>query len=446
LKNFFKSVHFNNSAFIVLLLAITLFSFGLLSHAFYLAGLLCVLAWLLAVLAESLFLYSNSEILTLERKVPIRLSNGDTGTINLHIKNNTAQSLWVKIYEDLPEQLQMRTFSLFATLPKSSSTIKAYTVQPKQRGQYHWQNTYLFVQKYKYSLVAKRITCEESQQVACYPSFEQFQKIPLQATVNNFKENGSEHYVRKIGQSLEFEKIKEYTPEDDYRHINWKASAKMSHLMLNQYQEERSQNVYTVIDMGRAMHMAFDGLSLLDYSINAALALNKAVLAMSDKAGVIGLQHNQCRYLPARKDFKQFGKINDFLYNLKSEYTEANYELLYKFMRINVAERSLLVIFKNFESVNSFRRELPYFKALSRYHLLLVVFFENTELANFAELPAHNTEAIYEKTIAADMLLKNKLILRELNNSGIQSLYVPPQKLSIAAINRFVDIKKKRII
>lgn len=193
--------------------------------------------------------------------------------------------------------------------------------------------------------------------IACYPSFEQFKKIPISAIVNNVQ--NSEKVVQRIGQSLEFEQIKEYSRGDDYRHLNWKASAKRGIMMVNQYQDERSQDIYCAIDLGRTMKMPFGGQTLLDYAINGTLALSKAIITMSDKAGLVGFSYDNCDYLPAKKDLKQFGKINDFLYNLKTKFKESDFERLYKFARINIRQRSLLVIFTNFDSVNAMHRNLP---------------------------------------------------------------------------------------
>jgi uncharacterized protein (DUF58 family) len=446
MMRFFREIYLNKSVFIILGICIVFFSFGLLYDVFFLMGKILILALFIVAIVEIILLWNVKNPVQLSRKLPVRLSNGDENFVEISIHNLLNMNLIANIIEELPVQLQLRNWQKTINLPSQKQTDYSYKILPKTRGIYLWENCILLIQLVKYSLVSRKITFELHQETACYPSFEQFKKIPLKATVNNFKENNSENFVRKIGQSLEFEQIKEYSQEDDYRHINWKASAKSGKLMLNQYQEERSQDIYAVIDLGRTMKMAFNQQTLLDYAVNAGLALSKAVISMNDKAGIIGLAHNNCQFLPAKKDIKQFGKINDFLYNIRTDFLEANYEFLYKFARVNLRQRSLLVIFKNFDSVNALNRELPYLKAIAKYHLVLMIFFENSEIAKLVEEKAVDLLGIYEKTIGQNMLNQNRLIAKELQMNGIQSICVEPEKLSLATINKFVEIKKRQIL
>ncbi len=443
---FFKTFYLNKIAFILFGICIVLFGFGLLINGFFILGkALFALIWLV-IFIETLILFLGKSRIDITRKPPMRLSNGDSNLVHLTIKNGYKFYIFATLIEGLPEQLQIRIWQKQVKLKPQAYTEYQYNISPKTRGIYHWKSLNILYKLLPYSLVARKGTFYLEQEVACYPSFDQFKKIPLKATVSNFKENNSEHFVRKIGQSLEFEQIKEYTREDDYRHINWKASAKSGQLMLNQYQEERSQDIYSIIDMGRAMKMPFNQQTLLDYAVNASLALSKAVISMNDKAGILGLSHNKCNFLQAKKDMKQFGKINDFLYNIESEFLEANYELLYKFVRVNIRQRSLLVVFTNFDSVNSLNRQIPYLKAISKYHLVLVIFFENTEIAKAVKVKATNLKDIYTNTIGQNMLFQNRLISKELHKYGIQSLIIQPQNLNLAVINKFIEIKRSALI
>src|SRR5690606_2772203 len=116
---------------------------------------------------------------------------------------------------------------------------------------------------------------------------------------NNLQEGGNRK-IRKLGQSLEFEQIREYVTGDDIRNINWKATArKGGHLMLNSYTDERSQQVYCFIDKSRVMKMPFEGMSLLDYAINATVLLSHVALLKQDRAGLVSFGENVDSFLPA---------------------------------------------------------------------------------------------------------------------------------------------------
>ncbi|HEY1056895.1 MAG TPA: DUF58 domain-containing protein, partial [Emticicia sp.] len=275
--NFFKSFYLTPRTFIVLGICIALFCIGLVLNLSFVIGQLLLFLLILAIIVETILLYSKSQLINSRRILPNRLSNGDQNPIELQIKNNSAMNLALTIYEDLPDLLQLRIWKIVVKLEKATTQTFIYEVRPTLRGIYTWQHTNILCSTNALGLVARKMTFEEMVSVNCYPSFEQFKKIPLNALVNSFSETSTTN-IRKIGQSLEFEQIKDYVNGDNYRHINWKASAKQGRLMLNQYQAERSQDIYMVLDMGRSMKMPFRQQTLLDYAINGSVALTKSIL------------------------------------------------------------------------------------------------------------------------------------------------------------------------
>jgi uncharacterized protein (DUF58 family) len=444
--SFFKSVYLTNKTFIVLGICILLFSLGLLVEITFFIGQILLFLLLIIVLVEAILLYSKSKLIDCRRILPSKLSNGDENQIELIIKNQSLMQLKLIILEDLPQWFQLRTWKIKEHLNQKQSKSIQYKVKPTERGIYLWENTYLMVEVANLGFLSRKFTFEASNQVSCYPSFEQFKRLPIKSMIANYNNNVNDTHIRKIGQSLEFEQIKNYVNGDNYRHINWKASAKSGKLMLNQYQEERSQDIYMVIDMGRSMKMPFEKQTLLDYAINGSVALAKTILDVKDKAGLITFSSKECTLIPARSEYKQFTVINDALYHLESDFLESDFEKLYKYIRIKVKQRSLLVIFTNFDSINSLQRNLSYLKAIAKYHLVMVVFFENSEIVSLANEQAIDAKGIYNSTIAKQFLSQNLQILRELVKSGIQGLYTAPQNLSVQVINKYIQIKHKQII
>ncbi|HEX8376767.1 MAG TPA: DUF58 domain-containing protein, partial [Pedobacter sp.] len=205
--------------------------------------------------------------------------------------------------------------------------------------------------------------------------------------------------------------------------------------------DEKSQHVYCVIDKSRAMKMPFDGLSLLDYSINASLALSNIAMLKDDKAGLITVSEKIGTILPADRKPTQLHKILEILYKEKTRYLEVNMEALYSSIRFTLKQRSLIVFFTNFESMSSLERQLPFLKKIARFHLLLIVFFENTELKALANEPAKDIEGIYIKTIAEKFAYEKKQIVLELARFGIQSILTSPKNLTVNTLNKYLEIK-----
>jgi uncharacterized protein (DUF58 family) len=279
--------------------------------------------------------------------------------------------------------------------------------------------------------------------VPVYPSFMQLRKFQLLSQTTIQTEHGSKR-MRKIGHSMEFEQIKEYVSGDDIRTINWKATARRQSMMVNNFSDEKSQQVYCIIDKGRLMKMPFGDLSLLDYAINSSLVLSNVCLQKQDRVGLITFANKMGTMLAADRKPIQKANILQLLYNEETAFLESDYEMLYLQLRSRVKQRSLLVLFTNFESMSGLKRQLPYLRSIAKHHLLLLVFFENTSLATVAAGTAATIEEVYAKTIAEKFAYEKRLIVKELQKYGILSILTAPEKLTVNAINKYLELKARQ--
>ena len=328
-----------------------------------------------------------------------RFSNGDDNKIELQVTNTMSFDVTLEIIDELPIQLQKRDWIVIEKFAPNQQKIIHYIVHPTERGEYHFGNIIIYVRS-KLGLVMRRYIIEATSMVAVYPSFMQLRKYELLSNTAML-EHGNKR-MRKIGHSMEFEQIKEYVSGDDIRTINWKATARKSSFMVNNYTDERSQQVYCIIDKGRLMKMPFAGLSLLDHAINSTLVLSNICLQKQDKVGLITFSNKIGAVLAADRRPIQRENILQLLYNQNTAFLESDFEMLYLQTRNRIKQRSLLILFTNFESLSGLKRQLPYLRSIAKYHLLLVVFFENTELKQLSTINADNVEEVYVKTIAED--------------------------------------------
>lgn len=396
------------------------------------------------VFSDLLLLYRIPNAVFAKRHAPERLSNSDDNELGIYIENRYSFTVQAGIIDEIPVQFQRRDVLFKTTLKSGEHKLITYALRPLKRGEYAFGSIRVFVRS-PLGLINRRHNFDQAETLPVYPSFLQMRKYELLAISNRLNELGIKK-IRRLGQSLEFEQIKNYVPGDDYRNINWKASARQGNLMTNSYTDEKSQQVYCVIDKSRAMKMPFEGLSLLDYAINASLVLSNVALLKEDKAGLITVAEKIGSVLPAEKKPTQINKILEILYKEKTRYLETNMEALYSTIRNVLKQRSLVVFFTNYESLPSLQRQLPFLKRIARHHLLLVVFFENTELKQVSEQPARDVEGIYIKTIAEKFAYEKKLIMKELAAHGIQSILSTPQNLTINTINKYLELKARQKI
>jgi len=204
--------------------------------------------------------------------------------------------------------------------------------------------------------------------------------------------------------------------------------------------------VYAIIDKGRTMKMPFEGMTLLDYAINASLVIANIAIRKQDKAGLIAFQHKIQALLPASRRNRQMFLLMEALYKQKTAYKEANFAALYATVKRKITQRSLLLLFTNFESLSGLERQLLYLRRMATQHLVVVIFFKNTELYALLDKEVHSTEEVYHKTIAEKFAFEKKMIVDELAKYGIQSVLTTPQELSVDTINKYLELKARGLI
>ena len=443
-KKFIGDLFLTNRFYGGLMVSIVLF----LAAYFYppLYNLTILFFWVFFALffLDYFFLFILSPRPAVTRRMKDRLSNGDENLVSLVVINSMPIVLKMEIIDELPRQFQSRNWVIRQRFKAREQREIVYSLRPVERGEYNFGRLLLYCSSLL-GFVQRRHIEPAEKKVPVYPSYIQMRKYELLGQVTIKNEFGSKR-VRKIGHSMEFEQIKEYVQGDDLRTINWKATARKGGLMVNNYTDEKSQQVYCLIDKGRLMKMPFNELSLLDYAINSTLVLSNVCLQKQDKIGLLTFNHKMGSLLAADRKPIQRENILHLLYNQETAFLESDYEMLYLQIRTRIKQRSLLVLFTNFESLSGLRRQLNYLRAIAKHHLLMVVFFENTELNQLSHLQAKNVEEVYVKTISQKFEFEKKMIVRELTNYGILTVLTPPEKLTINAVNKYLEIKARQAI
>lgn len=443
MKRFFKNIYLQPRFFTVLGAIIALFLLGYIYNGIFLAAKMFFYVFTVLVLIDFILLYKQKG-LTANRQLPEKLSNGDDNPIVIQLENLYTFKIQLKLIDELPFQYQKRDFEIKTQLNRREVKKITYTLRPLERGEYYFGNLNVFANS-PLNFMARRYQFAKDAMVPNYPSFLQLRQYMLMAFSNRIFEYGLKK-IRRIGNTMEFEQIKEYIQGDDIRNINWKATAKKNQLMVNQFQDEKSQPVYSIIDKGRVMKMPFNGLSLLDYAINATLVISNVALMKQDKAGMMSFSNKIENRVAAERRPSQMNLILETLYNLKTDFIESDFSRLYADVRRNITQRSLLLLYTNFETLDALHRQLPFLQGLAKNHLLVVIFFENTELKELIEHDAHSTFEIFQKTIAEKFAYEKRLIVNELQKYGIQVILTAPQNLTINTINKYLEIKARGLL
>ncbi|MEJ6598624.1 MAG: DUF58 domain-containing protein [Crocinitomicaceae bacterium] len=401
-----------------------------------------VLASLIGLTAiDALLVFTSANPIVVTRDVNARLNLGDDNKVVLTVRNTTPQPINFSLIEGYPVEMQDRKTVLKGTLLPEKEKVFEYQYDASQRGKFEFGDVFIIIRS-MFFMASRGVTIPLKQDVHVYPSVLQMKKYELLVFQQQKTSSGIKK-IRRLGNNSEFEQIKNYVQGDDLKSINWKATSRRNELMVNQYQEEKSQSIYCIIDKSRNMQMDFDGLSLLDYSINSSLVFSNIALRKGDKAGLITYSDKIGTLLAAEKSAGQMRRIHESLYNQKTQFKESNFEILYQSIRQTIRSRSLLVLFTNFETEFSMRRAIPMLRRLNQKHVLVVIFFQNSELQEIAYQPSKNIKEVYTSVVAERMISLKSKIARELRQNGIQTVLTIPSELSVNTINKYLELKAK---
>ena len=442
--NFISSLYITNRFFLAIAIGASLFIASFLYDQLFFVAQMYLVFFFSYTVIDMLILFSPKGRMNASRELKEQLNLGDENPVKITIKNNLTVPVKVTVIDELPYQFQIRDFERSARLEGGEEQVLHYNVRPVKRGEYKFGSLNIFVKSFL-GMVERRYRESQNFEAKVYPSVQQMRQLELKVFTSSNLYQGVKK-IRRLGNNQEFEQIKNYVQGDDFRKINWKATSRRGELMVNQYQDEKSQSVYSIVDKSRVMKMPFNDMSLLDYAINASLVISNIALRKDDKVGLMTFSDKLGVHVKAEKQGGQLAKIMEHLYRQKTRYNESNFEMLYYGVRQNLQARSLVFLYTNFESVYAMERALPMLRKIAKLHLLVVIFFENTELVKASEKKAESIEEIYFQTFAEKNIIEKRTIAAELQQYGINSILTTPEKLSVDTINKYLELKARGAI
>lgn len=429
--------------FIALLAIAALTAGGYVLAPLYSVGMALLWLLVLTVVVETVLLWSKRGIRASRRCEP-RFSNGDPNAVDIDVESSFGFPLRLTIVDEAPFVFQRRDISFRLRIGAHGTGSVGYSLRPTSRGVCAFGDIRVFASALA-GLVERRFTCPAAQQVKVYPSYVMLSRYEFLAIHNHLSEMGLKR-IRRAGNSTEFEQIKDYTPGDDYRRINWKATARLHRLMTNAYQDERSQQIVSIIDKGRLMQQSFEDMTLFDYAINATLVLSYIAMRKDDRAGMATVCQHMDNFVAPSSRPGHMQTLLETLYGLSTNFGETDLSTLVAELDQHLTRRSLVVLYTNFCGRESMERQLPFLRQLNRRHRLLVVCFVDTALADFVGRPATTDEERHQQAVARQMLQDQQLAASLLQHQGVLCLLTRPAQLSVNVINKYLELKSANML
>lgn len=428
--------------FVLLAVLVLLIGLGFAVPLMFFVGRWLLGALFVLLLLDAVLLYGKRGV-QVWRTMSERFSNGDDNEVDIRVESQYPFPLNLQIIDEIPAVFQRRDVLFKLRLQKEEGKNVKYLLRPTSRGVYSFGYISIFARS-PVGLIQRRFTMGEPKEVKVYPSYLMLTHYELLAINNRLTDLGIKR-IRRVGNHTEFEQIKDYVVGDDFRRINWRATARASKLMTNVYQDEHSQQVFNVIDKGRVMQQAFRGMTYLDYAINASLVLSYIAMRKDDKAGIATFSDKFEGFVAPSARSGHMQQILETLYRQQTQFAESDYSALVAHLNQCVSKRSLVVLYTNFANKVSMERQLPYLVQLNRRHRLLVVFFVDNELKDYIATRPDNDEEYYRHVIAEQFAYEQRLVVSSLKNHGILALLTTPENLSVDVINKYLELKNANL-
>jgi len=428
---------------LVLLFAAPVIGLGALIQGFEWVG------WVYALLILILFfvdwrMAGNVERFDVARHHESKLSLGVQNPVILSVRNRFRRGTSFEVRDEAPEAFQIETRTMNGSVQPLDTWKGVYHLQPLRRGDYVFGNITLRWMG-PFRLVFRQGVVDAAGPVKVYPNLLDVRKYDLLLRRNRLQELGLRN-TRMFGEGTEFERLREYLPDDEFRRIDWKATARRHRPVTVQYQTERSQTVIAVLDTGRMMQSPVANIAKLDYAVNAVLFLGYVATGKGDRVGVMSFADDVSHYLAPRQGRGQFYRMLEVLYAVDAQQVEPNYRKALTYLAVKQRRRALIVIFTDLSSGASLDSLVAQVSLLARSSLPLVVTISDPDVHAAASQEPKDALSVYQHAAAAQMLDERRIVLDTLRKRGVLTLDVPANQLSLAVINRYIALKGKTIL
>ena len=373
-----------------------------------------------------------------------KLSLGAENPIQLRLHNHSRFPAVFWLRDEAPEAFRIETRVLTGSAPARGEWNGTYHVHPLRRGDYSFGNLTLRW-RCPLGLIVRQARILAVEKVKVYPNLMDVRRYDLLLRRNRLHEMGLRH-TRMFGEGTEFERLREYLPDDEFRRINWKATARRGSPVTIEYQTERSQNIIAVMDTGRMMQSPVADIAKLDYVVNAVLFLSYVATGKGDRIGMMTFADDVQHYLSPHQGRGQFYRMLEVLYAVEAQPVEPNYDKAFTYLALKQRRRALVVIFTDLTGGLSLNSLITQVSLLARRGLPLVVTISDPDVHAAAHQQPDTSLTVYQRAMATQVLDERRIVLDILRKRGVMTLDVPANQLSMAVVNRYLELKGKTLL
>ncbi len=435
---------FPNLPVLIVLGIAALLTFLLLASTEWVVVVLLIDAVLLVLATIDLFLLPGKKAFSAERETTRVASLQKNHRVTLTLLNNSKIARSVRVLDDVPQEFSADPPEFQLTLTPRSRTVVHYDLMATRRGEFSLRNIYLEAGS-RLGLWRRYLTYPAESVLHVYPDMQQLSQYAILARTNRLSLMGVRR-TRKIGTDNEFERLRDYTLDDNYKHIDWRTTARRNKVTVKDFQSSQSQRIIFLLDCGRMMTNLSSGISLLDHSLNAMLMLSYVALKQGDAVGLLCFSDTVHAYVPPKGGVGHNNQLLHAAFNRFPTLVESRYDQAFLYLNRHCKKRSLVVLITNLiDEVNSHQVQ-SYLTNMVGKHLPLGVLLRDHRLFDAADRTPADTEQFYQAAAASDILSWRHQVLTDLEHNGVLMLDVFPEDMTAPLINTYLNVKARHLL
>jgi uncharacterized protein (DUF58 family) len=397
-----------------------------------------------SVLVLDLLTITGASRIRVERRMLKSASLGGHHESQIVLENRSDRHHRMEVREDVPEGLSCEPAVHRLVLGPRKRVVLTNRLRASRRGVFQFEAVYfqLFSRLGFWRRMAERsCPCE----LNVYPNMKQLEEYALLARTNRLSLIGVRR-TRKAGQDSNFERLRDYTQDDNYKHIDWRATARRNKLTVKQFQQDQSQRLVFLLDCGRMMTNEYQGLSLLDYALNSILMLSYIALQRGDSVGMMCFSDRVEKYVPLRGGADQMNRILHGLFDRFPNMKQPNYDDAFLSFSKRCRKRTMVILITSVSDEITASQVTGYLSNLAGRHLPVLVLLRDHRIFDAADNPAMDQASLFRSAAAAQILIWRNDVLRKIQDSGVLTIDAFPEQLTAPLVNRYLEVKAKHML
>jgi uncharacterized protein (DUF58 family) len=383
-------------------------------------------------------------LIAVRRQAQPHLALRSTAALDYAVENRSNVEIRAGIVESPVRTLRFLEDEAVAIAPARSRATIQRAVLPVARGADAFGALYVWYEN-RYGLLRRRMRVDAAEPFRVYPDLSALARYG-HLTARKRTIDAGLRKLRARGAGTEFESVREWNDGDEFRAIDWNATARRGKVMVSQHEIERSQNVMLLIDCGRLMTPRVGDRRKLDYAITAALSLAGVAGSAGDRVGAVAFAGAIVAATAPRSTRASIARLTELLYDLEPRFEEANYGAAFAYLRRHLRKRSLVVLFTDAVDPLSQPALMAELGSLSRRHVLLCAFMSDAAIdAALAVAPVAIDDA-YRAAVALDLREERRAAAARLTRAGAIVVDVPANELTVALVDRYLRVKQRGLL